>query len=46
MPRRPKGKTVYFRDFIKEIPNSESDFDIIDAEIMEEQIQILPDKAI
>ena len=31
--RKRKGKTVYFRDFIKRISHSESDFDFIDAEI-------------
>ena len=37
--RKPKGKTVYFRDFIKEIPDS----DIIDAEIIEEFIRVKSD---
>ena len=41
--RKPKGKTVYFRDFIKEIPDSESDLDIIDAEIIEEPIRVRTD---
>lgn len=31
--RKPKGKTVYFRDFIKEIPDSESDLAIIEEPI-------------
>ena len=34
VPRKPKGKTVYFRDFIKEIPNAEI---IIDTEYAEDQ---------
>ena len=37
--RKPKGKTVYFRDFIKEIPDS----DIIDTEIIEELIRVKSD---
>jgi len=43
VPRKPKGKTIYFRDFIKEIPDSNesiSDLDIIDAEIIEEPIWV------
>ena len=42
VPRKPKGKTVFFRDFIKEISDSESDLDIIDAEIIEESIRVRP----
>ncbi|MEB1808623.1 MAG: hypothetical protein LPK26_15275 [Bacillaceae bacterium] len=35
--KKPKGKTVFFRDFIDEIPDlSDSDIDIIDAEIVNE----------
>jgi hypothetical protein len=41
--RKPRGKTVYFRDFIKEIPDSELDLGIIDAEIIEEPIQVRTD---
>jgi hypothetical protein len=41
--RKPKGKTVYFRDLIKEIPDSESDLNIIDAEIIEEPIRVRTD---
>jgi hypothetical protein len=44
--RRPKGKTVFFRDFIDEIPYESadlSDSDIIDAEILEEAIRIKSD---
>jgi len=40
--RKPKGKTVYFRDLIDEIPDYDagiSDSDIIDAEIIEEPIR-------
>jgi len=40
---KPKGKIVYFRDFINEIPDYDvdiSDSDIIDAEIFEEPIRI------
>jgi len=40
---KPKGKTVYFRDFIEEISDSESDLGIIDAEIIEEPIRVRPD---
>ena len=39
--KKPKGKTVFFRDFIDEIPDlSDSDIDIIDAEIVNEPIGI------
>ena len=45
--RKPKGKTVFFRDFIDEIPSEGADLsdtdlidDIIDAEILEEPIRI------
>lgn len=47
--RKPKGKTVYFRDFINEIPDydvdiSDSDIsNIIDAEILEEPIRVKTD---
>ena len=41
--RKPKGKTVYFRDLIKERPNSESDLNIIDAEIIEKPIRVRTD---
>ena len=41
--RKPKGKTVFFRDFIDEILSEGadlSDTDIIDAEILEKLIRI------
>ena len=45
--RKPKGKTVFFPDFINEIPSEGADLsnsnlidDIIDAEILEEPIRI------
>lgn len=44
--RKPKGKSVYFRDFIDEIPDYDvdiSDSDIIDAEIIEEPIRVRTD---
>jgi len=44
--RKPKGKTVYFRDFIDKLPDYDvdiSDSDIIDAEIIEKAIQVRPD---
>ena len=44
--RKPKGKTVYFRDLIDKIPDDDadlSDSDIIDAEIIEEAIRVKSD---
>lgn len=44
--RKPKGKAVYFRDFIDEIPDYAvdiSDSDIIDAEITDEPIRVRTD---
>ena len=48
--RKPKGKTVFFRDFINEMPSEGADLpdtdlmdDIIDAEIIEEPICIKSD---
>jgi hypothetical protein len=47
--RKPKGKTVYFRDFIDEISDYDADIsdsdisDIIDAEIIEESIKVRSD---
>jgi hypothetical protein len=41
--RKPKGKTVYFRDFIEKIPDPESNLPIVDAEILEEPIRVRPD---
>jgi hypothetical protein len=41
--RKSKGKTVFFRDLIDELPNEGvdlSDLDIIDAEILEEPLRI------
>ena len=39
--KRPKGKTVYFKDFIDEIAEGPDDInDIIDAEIVEEPIRV------
>jgi hypothetical protein len=37
-PQRPKGKTVYFKDFIEEIAQGPED--IIDAEIVKEPIRV------
>jgi len=46
--RRPKGKTVFWRDFIDEIHSDGSELsdidDILDAEILEEPIRIKLDK--
>jgi hypothetical protein len=33
--RKPKGKTVYYRDFIEKVTDSELDLDILDAKIVE-----------
>ena len=41
--RKSKGKTVFFRDFINDIPSEGadlSDTDVIDAEILEKLIRI------
>jgi len=40
--KKSKGKTVFFQDFIDEIPSEDADLldDIIDAEILEEPIRI------
>lgn len=41
--RNPKGKTVYYQDFIQDLGDNMSDSDIIDTEIIEEPIRIEPD---
>lgn len=40
LKNKPKGKTLYFKDFIKQIAEDPDDSDIIDAEIIKKAIKI------